>query len=179
MELKGSKTEANLREAFSGESQARTRYTFFASQAKKQGYEQIAAIFQETADNEKEHAKLWYKYLNGGAVGTTEENLEIAANGEHYEWSDMYKHMAETAEEEGFLEIAKTMRLVASVEKRHEERYLKLLKNVQDNLVFRCEETTVWVCRNCGFVYIGKEAPEVCPTCRHPQAYFERRAENY
>jgi rubrerythrin len=179
MELKGSKTEANLREAFSGESQARTRYTFFASQARKQGYEQIAAIFQETADNEKEHAKLWYKYLNGGAVGTTEENLEIAANGEHYEWSDMYKRMAETAEEEGFLEIAKTMRLVASVEKRHEERYLKLLKNVKDNLVFRCEETTVWVCRNCGFVYIGKEAPEVCPTCRHPQAYFERRAENY
>ncbi|WBY64433.1 MAG: NADH peroxidase [Thermocaproicibacter melissae] len=179
MELKGSKTEANLREAFSGESQARTRYTFFASQARKQGYEQIAAIFQETADNEKEHAKLWYKYLNGGAVGTTEENLKIAADGEHYEWSDMYKRMADTAEEEGFLEIAKTMRLVASVEKRHEERYLKLLKNVQDNLVFRCEETTVWVCRNCGFVYVGKEAPEVCPTCRHPQAYFERRAENY
>jgi rubrerythrin len=179
MELKGSKTEANLREAFSGESQARTRYTFFASQARKQGYEQIAAIFQETADNEKEHAKLWYKYLNGGSIGTTEENLKIAADGEHYEWSDMYKRMADTAEEEGFLEIAKTMRLVASVEKRHEERYLKLLKNVKDNLVFRCEETTVWVCRNCGFVYVGKEAPEVCPACRHPQAYFERRAENY
>ena len=179
MELKGSKTEENLRQAYSGESQARTRYTFFASQAKKEGYEQIASIFEETANNEKEHAKLWFKLLNGGAVGPTADNLKTAAAGENYEWTDMYKNMADTADEEGFHDIARTMRLVASVEKTHEERYLKLLKNVQDNLVFKCDEQTVWVCRNCGFVYVGKEAPAVCPACKHPQAYFERRATNY
>jgi rubrerythrin len=179
MELKGSKTEENLRQAYSGESQARTRYTFFASQAKKEGYEQIAAIFEETANNEKEHAKLWFKLLNGGTVGTTIDDLKVAAAGEHYEWTDMYKNMADTADEEGFHDIARTMRLVASIEKTHEERYLKLLKNVEDKLVFKCEEQTVWVCRNCGFVFIGKEAPAVCPACKHPQAYFERRATNY
>lgn len=179
MEFKGSKTEENLRQAFSGESQARNRYTFFASQAKKEGYEQIAAIFEETANNEKEHAKLWFKFLSGGSVGKTEDNLKTAAAGENYEWTDMYKHMAETAEEEGFRDIAETMRRIAAVEKTHEERYLKLLKNVEENLVFQCAEETVWVCRNCGFVYVGKEAPAVCPACKHPQAYFERRAENY
>ncbi len=179
MELRGSKTEENLKQAFSGESQARNRYTFFASQAKKEGYEQVAAIFEETANNEKEHAKLWFKLLNGGTVGRTEENLKAAAAGENYEWTDMYKHMADTADEEGFHDIAQTMRLIASVEKTHEERYLKLLKNEEENLVFKCEEQTVWVCRNCGFVYVGKEAPGVCPACKHPQAYFERRATNY
>ena len=179
MELKGSKTEENLRQAFSGESQARNRYTFFASQAKKEGYEQIAAIFEETANNEKEHAKLWFKLLNGGEVGKTPDNLKVAAAGEHYEWTDMYKNMADTADEEGFHDIARTMRLIASVEKTHEERYAKLLKNVEGHLVFQCDEQTVWVCRNCGFVYVGKEAPAVCPACKHPQAFFERKASNY
>ena len=179
MEFKGSKTEENLKTAFSGESQARNRYTFFASQAKKEGYEQIAAIFEETANNEKEHAKLWFKLLNGGTVGKTDENLKAAAAGENYEWTDMYKNMADTADEEGFHDIARTMRQIAEVEKTHEERYLKLLKNVEDNLVFQCAEETVWVCRNCGYVYVGKEAPAVCPACKHPRAYFERRATNY
>ncbi len=179
MEFKGSKTEENLRNAFSGESQARNRYTFFASKAKKEGYEQIAAIFEETANNEKEHAKLWFQLLNGGTVGTTPENLKAAAAGENYEWTDMYKNMADTADAEGFHDIANTMRLIASVEKTHEERYLKLLKNVEDNLVFQCEEQTVWVCRNCGYVYVGKEAPAVCPACKHPRSFFERKATNY
>ena len=179
MEFKGSKTEANLWEAFAGESKARNRYTYYASQAKKDGYEQIAAIFEETANNEKEHAKLWFKLLCGGKIGPTAENLKAAAEGEHYEWTDMYKSMAETAEQEGFQDIADTMRRIATVEKSHEERYAKLLKNVEDNLVFQCGEETVWVCRNCGYIYVGKDAPAVCPACKHPQAYFERRAVNY
>ncbi|HEX3017541.1 MAG TPA: rubrerythrin family protein [Caproicibacter sp.] len=179
MELKGSKTEANLWEAFAGESKARNRYTFYASQAKKEGYEQVAGIFEETANNEKEHAKLWFKYLYGGKVDTTEENLKAAAAGEHYEWTDMYVKMAETAEQEGFTDIARTMRMIASVEKEHEERYAKLVKNLEDNLVFQCKEDTVWVCRNCGYVYVGKQAPAICPACKHPQAYFERKASNY
>ena len=179
MEFKGSKTEENLKTAFAGESQARNKYTFFASQAKKEGYEQIAGIFEETANNEREHAKLWFKLLNGGTIGKTDENLKAAAAGENYEWTDMYKNMADTADEEGFHDVARTMRQIAEVEKTHEERYLKLLKNVEDNLVFQCAEETVWVCRNCGYVYVGKEAPAVCPACKHPKAYFERRATNY
>ncbi len=179
MELKGSKTEKNLLAAFAGESQARNKYTFYASQARKEGYEQIGAIFEETANNEKEHAKLWFKYLNGGAIKATTENLLDAAAGEHYEWTDMYKGFADTAEEEGFKEIAATMRMIASVEKTHEERYAKLTANLKDNLVFKCAEETVWVCRNCGYVYVGKEAPKVCPACKHPQSFFERRAQNY
>lgn len=179
MELKGSKTEANLWEAFAGESKARNKYTFYASQAKKDGYEQIAGIFEETANNEKEHAKLWFKFLSGGGIKPTADNLKDAAAGEHYEWTDMYKHMAETAEEEGFTEIARTMRLIAEVEKTHEERYAKLIGSVEDNLVFQCKEDTVWVCRNCGYVFVGKVAPKVCPACKHPQSYFERKAENY
>lgn len=179
MELKGSKTEKNLLAAFAGESQARNKYTFYASQAKKEGYEQIADIFDETANNEKEHAKLWFKYLNGGAIKSTAENLKDAAGGEHYEWTEMYKEFADTAEQEGFKEIAATMRLVASIEKTHEERYAKLTANLKNNLVFKCAEDTVWVCRNCGYIYAGKEAPKVCPACKHPQAFFERRAVNY
>lgn len=179
MELKGSKTEANLWEAFAGESKARNKYTFYASKARKEGYEQIAAIFEETAGNEREHAKLWFKYLSGGDIKSTPENLQDAAAGENYEWTDMYKHMAETAEQEGFKEIAATMRMIASVEKTHEDRYAKLIGNVKDDLVFRCKDETVWVCRNCGFVYVGKEAPKICPACKHPQSYFERKAENY
>lgn len=179
MELKGSKTEANLWEAFAGESKARNKYTFYASQAKKEGYEQIGAIFEETANNEKEHAKLWFKYLSGGGILPTKDNLKDAAAGEHYEWTYMYKNFADTAEQEGFKEIAATMRMVASVEKTHEERYAKLIANLDDNLVFRANEETVWVCRNCGYVFVGKEAPKVCPACKHPQAYFERRAQNY
>lgn len=179
MELKGSKTEANLWEAFAGESKARNKYTFYASKARKEGYEQIAAIFEETAGNEREHAKLWFKYLSGGDIKSTPENLQDAAAGENYEWTDMYKHMAETAEQEGFKEIAATMRMIASVEKTHEDRYAKLIGNVKDDLVFRCKDETVWVCRNCGFVYVGKEAPKICPACKHPQSFFERKAENY
>ena len=179
MEFKGSKTEQNLWEAFAGESKARNKYTFYASQAKKEGYEQIAGIFEETANNEKEHAKLWFKYLNGGNVKPTEDNLLDAAAGEHYEWTDMYDKMAKTAEEEGFKDIAATMRMVASVEKEHEARYAKLTSNLKDNLVFQCAEDTVWVCRNCGYVYVGKTAPKICPACKHPQAFFERKANNY
>ena len=179
MELKGSKTEANLMAAFAGESQARNKYTFYASKAKKDGYEQIAAIFEETANNEKEHAKLWFKYLHGGVVGPTTENLEDAAAGEHYEWTEMYKEFADVAEQEGFTEIAKTMRLVATVEKSHEERYRKLIQNLKEDVVFKAGEDTVWVCRNCGYIYAGKNAPEKCPACQHPQSYFERRAVNY
>jgi rubrerythrin len=179
MELKGSKTEANLLAAFAGESQARNKYTFYASQAKKEGYEQISAIFTETANNEKEHAELWFKYLHGGAVGKTADNLVDGASGEHYEWTEMYKEFADVAQEEGFTEIANTMRLIATVEKSHEERYKKLIQNLEEDIVFKADEETIWVCRNCGYIHIGKAAPSLCPACKHPQAYFERRAENY
>ncbi len=179
MELKGSKTEANLWDAFAGESKARNKYTFYSSQARKEGYEQIAAIFEESANNEREHAKLWFKYLSGGGIKSTAENLKDAAGGEHYEWTDMYEKMAETAEREGFEEIARTMRGVAKIEKAHEARYAKLSENLKNSLVFRCKEETVWICRNCGYIYVGKEAPKVCPVCGHPQAFFERKAENY
>ncbi len=180
MELKGSKTESNLMTAFAGESQARNKYTYFASKAKKEGYEQIASIFEETANNEKEHAKMWFKLLNGGEIGTTSENLKAAAEGENYEWTDMYAEFAKTAKEEGFDHIAYLFEEVAKIEKHHEERYLKLLDNVNDDLVFKtADDETVWVCRNCGHVYVGKEAPKVCPVCAHPQSYFERRANNY
>ena len=177
MELKGSKTEQNLRDAFAGESQARNKYNYFASVAKKEGYEQIAAIFEQTANNEKEHAKLWFKALSG--IGTTLENLESAAAGENYEWTDMYEGFAKTAEEEGFHELAKKFRLVAAVEKHHEERYRALLKNVETAEVFKKSEVKVWECRNCGHLVVGTNAPDVCPTCAHPQSYFEVHAENY
>ncbi|MCQ2087313.1 MAG: rubrerythrin family protein [Bacilli bacterium] len=171
MELKGSKTEKNLQEAFAGESQARNKYTYFASQAKKEGYEQIAAIFLETAENEKEHAKMWFKYLNG--IGSTAENLEAAASGENFEHTNMYKRMAEEAKEEGFNEIAAKFLLVGKIEAEHEKRYLELLDKVKGNKVFISEDVVVWKCRNCGHVHVGKTAPVVCPTCAHPQAYFE------
>ena len=179
MELKDSKTYQNLMTAFAGESQARNKYTYFASAAKKEGYEQIAAIFEETANNEKEHAKMWFKLLNGGAVPSTKENLKAAVEGENYEWTDMYDSFAKEAEEEGFKEIANKFRLVAAIEKEHEERYLKLLNNIASERVFDKEDTTVWVCRNCGYVHVGKTAPKVCPACNHPQAYFEMRSTNY
>lgn len=175
----GTKTEKNLEAAFAGESSARNKYTFFASKAKKDGYEQIAAIFTETADNEKEHAKMWYKELHGGEVESTEVNLEAAADGENYEWTDMYKGFAETAREEGFDELADKFEAVAAIEKSHEERYRRLLKNVKDRQVFSKDGDAIWVCRNCGHIVIGKEAPEICPVCAHPQAYFEIKAENY
>ena len=179
MELKGSKTEQNLMTAFAGESQARNKYTFFASQAKKDGYEQIAAIFQETADNEKEHAKLWFKLLNGGAIGSTEENLKAAAAGENYEWTDMYAEFAKIAKEEGFARIAYLFEEVGKIEKEHEERYLKLLENVKEGKVFEAGEVKIWKCRNCGHIVVGTSAPEVCPVCNHPKAFFEIKAENY
>ena len=179
MELKGSKTEKNLMEAFAGESQARNKYTYFASKAKKEGYEQIAAIFQETADNEKEHAKLWFKLLNGGEVPNTLDNLKVAAEGENYEWTDMYDRMAKEAKEEGFEQIAYLFAEVAKIEKEHEERYKKLIENIEDGLVFSREGEKIWKCRNCGHIVIGKSAPDVCPVCKHPQAYFEIKAENY
>lgn len=179
MEFKGSRTEANLAAAFAGESQARNKYTYYASRAKKDGYEQIAAIFEETANNEKEHAKLWFKLLHNGEIPDTMTNLADAAAGENYEWTDMYKNFAEEADKEGFTQIAQTMRDIATVEKSHEERYRKLLSNLKEDIVFKCDEETVWVCRNCGYIYVGKEAPKVCPACKHPQAYFERRAVNY
>ena len=175
----GTKTEKNLEAAFAGESSARNKYTFFASKAKKDGYEQIAAIFTETADNEKEHAKMWYKELHGGEVESTEVNLEAAADGENYEWTDMYKGFAETAREEGFDELADKFEAVAAIEKSHEERYRRLLSNVKDRQVFSKEGDAIWVCRNCGHIVVGKEAPEICPVCAHPQAYFEIKAENY
>lgn len=178
MNLKGTQTEKNLQTAFAGESQARNKYTYFASKAKKEGYEQIAAIFEETANNEKEHAKLWYKLLNDG-VGTTAENLKAAAEGENYEWTDMYAGFAKTAREEGFEAIAKLFEGVAEVEKHHEERYRKLLKNIEDKVVFSSEGDAIWQCRNCGHIVIGKEAPSVCPVCAHPQAYFQIEAQNY
>ena len=179
MELKGSKTEQNLMTAFAGESQARNKYTYFASKAKKEGYEQIAAIFQETADNEKEHAKMWFKLLNGGEIGTTAENLKAAADGENYEWTDMYAEFAKTAKEEGFARIAYLFEEVGKIEKEHEERYLKLLENVKDGKVFEAGEVKIWKCRNCGHIVVGTKAPEVCPVCSHPKAYFEIKAENY
>ena len=179
MELKGSRTEANLMAAFAGESQARNKYTYYASKARKEGYEQIAAIFEETANNEKEHAKMWFKLLNGGDIGTTSENLKAAAEGENYEWTEMYKEFAEVAKEEGFDKIAYLFEEVAKIEKNHEERYMTLLGNVNDDLVFKKGEETVWICRNCGYVYVGKEAPKVCPVCSHPQSFFEKRAQNY
>ena len=179
MELKGSKTEQNLMAAFAGESQARNKYTYFASKAKKDGYEQIAAIFEETANNEKEHAKMWFKLLEGGEIKSTPENLLAAAEGENYEWTDMYSEFAKVAKEEGFDHIAFLFEGVAKVEKEHEDRYRKLLKNIDDELVFSSEGDTIWVCRNCGHVVIGKSAPKVCPVCSHPQSYFERKANNY
>ena len=179
MELKGSKTEQNLREAFAGESQARNKYTYYASKAKKEGYEQLAAIFLETADNEKEHAKIWFKLLHGGEIPTTEENLKDAAAGENFEWTDMYARMAKEAKEEGFNHIAYLFEEVGKIEKEHEERYRKLLDNVEDELVFSKDGDRIWKCRNCGHIVIGKKAPEVCPVCNHPQAYFEIKAENY
>ena len=179
MELKGSKTEQNLMTAFAGESQARNKYTYFASKAKKEGYEQIAAIFQETADNEKEHAKMWFKLLNGGDIGDTVANLKAAADGENYEWTDMYAEFAKTAKEEGFNHIAYLFEEVAKIEKEHEERYLKLLENVKDGKVFEAGEVKIWKCRNCGHIVVGTKAPEVCPVCNHPKAYSEIKAENY
>ena len=178
-DLKGTKTEANLMTAFAGESQARNKYTYYASKAKKEGYEQIAAIFEETAGNEKEHAKMWFKYLNGGEVPTTTENLKAAADGENYEWTDMYEDFAKTAEKEGFKELATKFRMVGEIEKHHEERYRKLLENVEGELVFSKDGDKIWKCRNCGHIVIGKEAPEVCPVCNHPKAFFEIKAENY
>ena len=179
MELKGSKTEQNLMAAFAGESQARNKYTYFASKAKKDGYEQISAIFEETANNEKEHAKMWFKELNGGSIPSTEENLLAAAEGENYEWTDMYDNFAKTAKEEGFDRIAYLFTEVAKIEKEHEERYRKLLANVKDGLVFSKDGDRIWQCRNCGHIVIGKEAPKVCPVCNHPQSYFEIKKENY
>ncbi len=179
MELKGSKTERNLQTAFAGESQARNKYTYFASKAKKEGYEQIAAIFLETADNEKEHAKMWFKYLCGGEIPSTVENLQAAAEGENFEWTDMYKKFAEEAREEGFLEIAAKFELVGKIEAEHEKRYLKLLENVKTGKVFIAEDVVVWKCRNCGHIHIGKEAPKKCPACNHEQSYFELREANY
>lgn len=173
----GTQTEKNLEATFAGESQARNKYTYFASVAKKQGFEQIADLFLKTADNEKEHAKMWFKELNG--IGNTAENLLAAAEGENYEWTDMYEDFAKTAEEEGFTELANKFRLVAAIEKHHEERYRALLRNVETAEVFKRSEIKVWECRNCGHIVVGKEAPEVCPVCNHPQSYFEIHAENY
>ena len=179
MELKGSKTEANLLAAFAGESQARNKYTYYASKAKKDGYEQIAAIFEETAANEKEHAKMWFKILHGGDIPGTMENLEDAAAGENYEWTDMYAEFAKTAKEEGFDHIAYLFEEVAKIEKEHEERYRKLIGNIEEGIVFSRDGDKIWKCRNCGHIHIGKQAPEVCPVCAHPKAYFEIKAENY
>ena len=179
MDLKGTKTEKNLMEAFAGESQARNKYTYYASKAKKDGYVQIANIFEETAANEKEHAKIWFKYLNGGAIPDTKANLKDAANGENFEWTDMYARMAQEAREEGFDEIAEKFELIGRIEKEHEERYLKLLENVEKGLVFSKDGDVIWQCSNCGHIVIGKKAPEVCPACNHPQSYFQVKAENY
>ena len=178
MNLKGTKTEANLAAAFAGESQARNKYTYYASKAKKEGYEQIAQLFLETAENEKEHAKLWFKLLNDG-IGTTAENLKDAAEGENYEWTDMYAQMAKDAREEGFDHIANLFEGVAAIEKTHEERYRKLLANVEGGLVFSRDGDMIWECGNCGHIHIGKAAPEVCPVCAHPKAYFKIKAQNY
>ena len=179
MELKGTKTEKNLMAAFAGESEARNKYTYFASKAKKDGYVQIAALFEETAANEKEHAQIGFKLLHDGAVGPTAENLEDAAQGENYEWTDMYPSFAKEAREEGFEQIAALFEAVAAIEKEHEERYRKLLANVQGGLVFSRDEDQIWQCSNCGHIVVGKKAPEVCPVCAHPQSYFQIKAENY
>jgi rubrerythrin len=178
-ELKGTKTEKNLMEAFAGESQAHTKYLYYASKAKKDGYVQISNLFIETALNEKEHAKLWFKYLHGGEVPATTQNLEDAANGENFEWTDMYERMAKEAEEEGFEEIAEKMRMVGAIEKHHEERYRQLLKNINDEIVFSREGDVIWQCSNCGHIVIGKKAPQICPVCNHPQSYFQIEARNY
>ena len=179
MELKGSKTEANFMAAFAGESQAHTKYKYYSSQAKKDGYEQIASIFEETANNEKEHAKLWFKALHGGSIPDTMTNLKDAASGENYEWTDMYKEFAKVAREEGFEDIAFLFDGVAAIEKNHEERYLKLIGNIEDNLVFQRGEEKVWICRNCGHIHVGTTAPAVCPVCKHPQSFMEIKSENY
>ena len=179
MELKGSKTEANLQAAFAGESQARNKYTYYASKAKKDGYVQIANIFEETAANEKEHAKMWFKLLHGGAVPSTIENLKDASDGENYEWTDMYAEFAKTAREEGFDDIALLFEEVGKIEKEHEERYRKLLANIEGGLVFSREGDCIWQCSNCGHIAVGRQAPDVCPVCAHPQAYFQIKAENY
>ena len=178
MDLKGSRTEANLMSAFAGESMATNKYTYFASKARKDGYEQIAAIFEETAGNEREHAKLWYKILHGG-IGDTLENLGHAAEGENYEWTDMYDRFAREAKEEGFDAIAGLFEKVAAIEKQHEERYRKLIQNIEEGLVFSRDGDTIWICRNCGHIVIGKQAPQVCPVCGHPQSFFEIKADNY
>ncbi|MBS1306157.1 MAG: rubrerythrin family protein [Clostridia bacterium] len=177
--LQGTKTEANHKAAFAGESQAHNKYMYFASKAKKDGYVQIAAIFEETAKNEQEHAKIWYKILNGGQVSDTATNLKDAAAGENYEWTDMYAGFAETAREEGFTEVARLFDAVAAIEKEHEERYKKLLSNVENGLVFSKDGDAVWQCSNCGHIVVGKNAPQLCPVCAHPQSYFQVRAENY
>ncbi len=179
MKLKGSKTEENLMTAFAGESQARNKYTYYASKARKDGYEQIAAIFEETANNEKEHAKLWFKELHEGNIPSTEENLEDAANGENYEWTEMYKEFAKTAKEEGFDRIAYLFEEVAKIEKEHEDRYLTLLNNVKEDKVFHKNGDKMWICRNCGHVYTGENALDICPICKHPQSYMEVKADNY
>lgn len=177
MDLKGTKTEANLKAAFAGESQARNKYSYFASQARKDGFEQIAAIFEETAQNEKEHAKIWFKELGG--IGNTADNLKAAADGENYEWTDMYDEFAKTAKEEGFDRLAYLFEAVGKIEKEHEERFKKLLENVKDGKVFEAGEVKIWKCRNCGHIVVGTKAPEVCPVCNHPKAFFEIKAENY
>lgn len=178
-DLKGTKTEKNLQDAFAGESQARNKYTYFASKARKDGFEQIAAIFEETAQNEKEHAKLWYKLLNGGDISDTMANLREAAEGENYEWTDMYDRMAKEAEEEGFTAIAAKFRMVGAIERHHEERYRRLLANIEEGIVFSRDDDRIWVCRNCGHVVVGKKAPGACPVCAHPQSFFEVSAQNY
>jgi len=178
-ELKGTKTEKNLQEAFAGESQARNKYTYFASKAKKDGFVQISKIFEETAANEKEHAEIWFKYLCGGAIPSTAENLLEAAQGENYEWTDMYDRMAKEAEEEGFKEIAAKFRMVGAIEKEHEARYRKLLENVKNEVVFSRDGDCIWQCSNCGHIVVGKKAPEMCPVCAHPKSYFQIKAENY
>lgn len=178
-ELKGTKTEKNLQDAFAGESMARNKYTYYASKARKEGYEQIAALFEETANNEKEHAKLWFKMLHGNEVPDTMTNLRDAAEGENYEWTDMYDRMAKEAEEEGFTAIAARFRAVAAIERHHEERYRRLLQNIEEGIVFSREGDAIWICRNCGHVVVGKKAPEVCPVCLHPKSFFELEAKNY
>lgn len=178
-DLKGTKTERNLMDAFAGESQARNKYSYYASKARRDGYEQIAALFEETANNEKEHAKLWFKYLHGGEVPNTMANLKDAAEGENYEWTDMYDRMAREAEEEGFTEIAKKFRAVGAIERHHEERYRKLLANIEDGIVFSRDEDAMWICRNCGHIVIGRKAPELCPVCKHSRSFFEIKADNY
>ena len=179
MELKGSKTEANLKAAFAGESQARNKYTYYASKARKDGFNQIADLFEETAENEKEHAKIWFKLLHDGEVPDTPTNLKDAADGENYEWTDMYVNMAKDAREEGFTKIAVLFEMVAKIEKEHEPRYRRLLKNIEDGLVFSRDEDKIWECSNCGHIVVGKKAPQLCPVCNHPQSYFQIKAENY